>query len=62
VKLFQFSPTSLQIANFPWLKIKFSDFSLTLKKIFSLTISCPVATVGFPFFQVLETVRPLRIP
>ena len=62
VKLFQPPLTWLQNFDFPWIKIKFPDFSLTLEGFFSPSISCPVATVGFPFFQVLETVRPLRIP
>ena len=34
VKLSQFSLTFLQIVNFPWHKIKFFDFSHTLKNIF----------------------------
>ena len=42
---FQFSLTFLQNAKFPWPKIKFPEFSLTLKNFFSLTISWPVATM-----------------
>ena len=61
INIISIFPDILQNVSFPWLKITFPDFSLTLTNFISLTISWPVATKTGLYMRI-DAIQSWSIP